>query len=264
MKKLPSQFKGVLALAATFVAGSLESTASETASVAFDSKLIAKNVEDSLGAPARFNWESVKVNSIQVTGGNAKADLIKQGDTVTAHIRGDKVFAVTGTGVGDRDSKLHVSMELVGLDAKVSLVERQAEVEASIRVVNHENCRMWTRVKNQRTSPFTRITFRVTAIPRPLDVQLKVRARVTIRSDGTVVLVPLSWKPANPDDKIDVKISGQNLPDGWATIKPLDVETFRVDMDIPFDAGDRTIKNPLRDVLGKAMGREFILGKLPQ
>jgi hypothetical protein len=232
------------------------------ATIVFDSSALAQSVRKSLGEPSRFDWESVKVRSLDVHGGSVSAEVVKNGDAASVHVHGSEIFAVTAKGEGDRKSKLDITFALTNLDANVSLKSRQAEVDATVRVANRESCRVWTRAKNHRTSPWSRITFRVTAIPKPFEVALKMRVRVSVAKDGTITLVPLSWSPTNAKDKVDVKISGQNLPDGWVTIVPLDTPTVKVNMDIPFGVGDRTISNPLRDALGKVIGREFTLGKI--
>lgn len=251
----------VLALAAAL---SLQiCTASEVTTVSWDNASIAPGVKAGLGEPSRFNWESVRVTDLSVEGGKVQADLIKDGEIVRARVHGEHIFTVTAKGKGDRDSGFHVTASLKDLDGTISLTDRRAEVDAVLQVVNHEGCRVWTRAKNQKTTPWTKMTFRVTAIPRPCDITLISRIRIEVRSDGTVVLTPVSWRPKNPDEKIDIKISGQNLPDGLAVIKPLNAESTRIDMDIPFGIGDRTIKNPLIGVMEGVIGREFSLGKLP-
>lgn len=234
----------------------------DVASVNLDSSSIAQGVKAGLGDPSRFNWESVRVTELSVDGGKLRADLTKDGDVVRARVHGEHIFTVTAKGKGDRDSALHVSASLKDLDGTISLADRRAEVDAVLQVVNHASCRVWTRAKHVSTL-FDRMTFRLTAIPQPCDVKLVCRIRIDVKNDGTVVLTPVSWRPTNPNEKIDIKISGQKLPDGWATIKPLNVETTRVDMDLPLDWGDRTIKNPLVSIMEKVIGREFVLGKLP-
>lgn len=238
--------------------------ATAAATVTIDGKRVAESVRNSLGDPSRFNWESVSVKSLDVSAGDIRIDVANLGDEPTARVRGGAIFTVRATGNGDRNSPLNIEFLLDGLDATIALAERKATVEVDLRVVNHESCRVWTRAKNQRTSPWSRMTFRVTAIPRPFDVRLKAAVDVGVKDDGTVALAVRSWRPVDPNDKIDIKISGQNLPDGGATIRPLDAEMVRVDMDLPFDAGDRTIGNPLRAAIGKVLGREFTIGSMPR
>lgn len=241
------------------ISGASREMQDETVTVKFDSGQLAKAATDGIGSPELFNFESVKVQSVQATGGEVTAKVTKVGDRVTARLRGDKLFEVRVKGVGDRDSKLDVQYNLSGLDATVDMSKREAEVEATLRIRNHESTRMWTRAKKKLG-----MTFRVTAIPKPFHFNVKVSLLVKVLDDGRVVLVPKSWTPANKEDKIDIKISGQKLPDGWATIKPIDAESVQIDMDIPFGAGDRTIKNPLRHAIDKVMGREFFIGSLPK
>lgn len=237
--------------------------ASEIAVVNWDNALIASGVRAGLGDPARFNWESVRVTELRVEGGAARAELARDGANVRVKVSGDHLFSVTAKGTGDRSSSLDLTAGVRGLNASVSLAEKQAEVDVVLHIVNRESCRAWTRAKNQKTTPWSKMTFRVTAIPKPCEFDLICRVRLQVRNDGTLVLIPVSWRPRNQEDKIDIKISGQNLPDGWAVIKPLDVESIKVDMDIPFGAGDKTIANPLKKMLNMVIGREFALGKLP-
>jgi hypothetical protein len=95
-------------------------------------------------------------------------------------------------------------------------------------------------------------------------VALKTVVDVVVKDDRSVVIIPRLWRPANPNDRIDIKISGQKLPDGSATITPLDAKNVRIDMNLPFDAGDRTIDNPLHAAFGKVLNREFVVGELPR
>lgn len=229
--------------------------------VTIDSAKVAAGVKEALGDPARFNWEEVKVESLDVAGGTVHVDFQKDDKAGYARVRGDSIFAVTAKGKGDRDSSLDIEFQLIGLDAEVPLDSRTAEVEAELRVISRESCRVWTRAKHVK-NPFGRVTFRITAIPLPFDVKLRCKLDVEVRKNGDVVLIPRSYRPVNGKDKIDIKISGQKLPDGDAVIRPLDAETTRIDMDIPFDAGDRTIKNPLRAAFEKVRDKEFKLGTI--
>lgn len=224
---------------------------------------LARAVTRSLGDPARFNWESVVVDGLRVRGGDVSVTLDRVGDRQVARVRGPAIFAVRATGHGDRNSPLDVEAVLTGLDVVVPLDRGTARVEADLRVINRQPCRVWTRAKNQKV-PFGRVTFRLTAIPRPFDVRLKAVVDVSVKADGTVALMPRSWRPVNPRDRVDIQISGQKLPNGWATISPLDAPSVRVDMDVPFGIGDRTIRNPLHAALSPVIGREFVLGRVPR
>jgi len=261
----PGDKSAVAASGPTPVTAAPPAPVPEVIKTTLDSGTIARGVRVALGEPSRFSWESVAVTSLDVSGGAVRTEVTRLGgDRVSARIHGDNIFTVNAAGHGDRDTPLSVSFTLRDLEAQLSFATRQADVAATARIVGKAGCRVWTRAKNQKTSPWSRVTFRMTAVPQDFDVQVRLRVRVSIQVDGTVILTLLSWAPSETAQEIGIKMVGQKLPDGWATIQPLDAETVRVKFDLPFDAGDRTIQNPLKAALGKVMNRDFPIGKLAQ
>lgn len=223
--------------------------------------VIRQGVSAALGSPSRYNWESVKVNTLRVTADDVPVQLTSAGLNGPIRIRSGNVFTVEASGVGDRNSRMRMAFTLAGIDATLSPQNRTAVVDARLRIESFEDgTRIWTRARDRFF-----MTFRYTLIPRRFDVQLSTRVRLTLGSDGRVTLTPLSWQPVNANDEVRLKLSGQRLPDGSATIRPLNASSVRVNINLPFGWGDRTISNPLRRAIDSGlMNKNFVLGRIPQ
>ena len=221
--------------------------------------------------PSDFNFESVDVSNLILSASDVAIE-VEQTDSSVA-LRSNELVRIRAKGRGAFDTPLDATFTVGGMTAKLvsdpaaaklskngQVIVAAADVEVPLKVHVKPGANVWTRAKDVRTSPWTQMTFRMTAQTHESNLDLKVSARVELRESADETTVHLrftKWTPLNPKQSLILDLDGKWLPDGNAIIRPLDAEVARVDIDLPFDIGDRTIRNPLKVALDKMIGREF-------
>lgn len=269
-----SRVMGIVAIASLFVAtlatethatagarvSSSETMAAQARPFTLDGKTVRAEARKSFQRPAEFNWESVRVETIEVSSGGLTGEASKEERSVRVRITGDRLLDLRVLGTGDSESPLDVTFSLRGADVVLS-PGGVADVDLDLRVRSDARTRIWTRARHVGKG-WLRVAFRMTAINRPFDVTLRAKARFELSKDGVLTARLQSWSdPRN--QRLTFKLSGKKLPDGELTIQPLDAASAKIDMDIMGGIGDRTVQNPLVAALRKVQNRPIRLGKIP-
>jgi hypothetical protein len=226
---------------------------------------VANAVRSMLGDMARYNWEAVRIEKIDVSSGDIDVFASRGGDgRISMRLRGKAPVVINARGKGIDNDALHVSFRSASLNARVDLVNRVAEFDLPITLQVHpDGCaRIYTKkICDIPTSPFSKATVRAWVRPKAMAVSFTLRFRAEIDAQGTLSLVIVRYT-AKKGAKIDADVPIRHAPDGRAVIPLAQNERIEIKLDVLGHTFVWRRTNPLADVISRLVGRRIVLGKI--